>query len=266
MTAMTGAGFSKRSASRFTGFGRQIGDYRRVQPERDAELSLKLEQATQAVPEFGYRQMASWLDESQERVRRMWELMELAVKPAKRRPIYEVPAAEPQERIHSAQYMDHVWTYDFMHDRLINGSTYRVLNVLDEYGRGCLAMHVARSIKADEVAKVLWEVMKSTGRKPKYIRSDNGPEFAADEVARQLRNWSVSQLFIDPGSPWQNGFVESFNGKVRTELLNREWFYSLEEASIMIERWRRWYNEQRPHSSLGGMTPAKFAAQYVAHA
>ena len=105
-------------------------------------------------------------------------------------------------------------------------------------------MHVARSIKAADVASVLREVMKTTGRKPKYIRSDNGPEFAADTVADHLRFWSVGQLFIEPGSPWQNGFIESFNGKARTELLNREWFYTIDEASVVIERWRRWYNEQ----------------------
>jgi transposase InsO family protein len=260
MAAMTTAGLSKHSASRLTGIGRQIDDYKRVQPARDAALETTLMHAVHAAPEFGYRQMARWLGESQDRVRRMWERLDLAVKPAKKPCVYGCVIGR-QERPTCAAYLDHVWTYDMMHDRLISGSTYRILNVLDEYGRSCLAMHVARSIKAADVASVLWEVMQSTGRKPKYIRSDNGPEFAADGVAAQLETWSVGQLFIAPGSPWENGFIESFNGKVRTELLNREWFYSLEEAAIMIERWRRWYNEQRPHSALGGLTPAKFAAQ-----
>jgi transposase InsO family protein len=242
MTAMINAGLSKHSASRFTGIGRQIDDYQRMQPLRDAQLQTRLVQATHAAPEFGYRQMARWLGESPDRVRRMWEQMDLAVKPAKK-PWERVPAAEPcqdaQERPMCAEHLDHVWTYDMMHDRLMNGSSYRILNVLDEYGRCCLAMHVARSIKAADVAQVLWEVMQATGRKPKYIRSDNGPEFAADLVAAQLEAWSVGQLFIAPGSPWENGFIESFNGKVRTELLNREWFYSLDEAALVIERWRR---------------------------
>ena len=196
----------------------------------------------------------------------MWAVLNLAVKPAKKRPLNAVALAEPDERPTQAEYLDHVWTYDMMHDRLSNGRVYRILNVLDEYGRTCLAMHVARSIKATDVANVLLEVMKQTGRKPKYIRSDNGPEFAANWVAQQLSVRAVQQLFIDPGSPWQNGFIESFNGKARTELLNREWFNSLEEAKVMIERWRQWYNEQRPHSSLGGLTPAKFATQQKADA
>lgn len=265
MAAMTTAGLSKHRASRFTGIGRQIGDYKRVQPVRDAELETKLMNAVHAAPEFGYRQMAHWLGESQDRVRRMWEVLDLAVQPAKK-PLLHTGVIESQERFTCAEHLDHVWTYDMMHDRLVNGSTYRILNVLDEYGRSCLAMHVARSIKATDIARVLWEVMQSTGRKPKYIRSDNGPEFAADAVAAQLEVWHIGQLFIAPGSPWENGFIESFNGKVRTELLNREWFYSLEEAAIMIERWRRWYNEQRPHSALGGLTPAKFAAQMSVNA
>jgi transposase InsO family protein len=266
MSDMTAAGFSKRGASRYTGIGRQIDDYERVQPKRDAELSAKLENATNAAPEFGYRQMASWIGESQDRVRRQWEIMNLAIKPAKKPTFYVSSAIELQERLHSAEYLDHVWTYDMMHDRLANGSTYRILNVLDEFSRTCLAMYVSRSIKAVDVAKVLWAVTKTSGRKPRYIRSDNGSEFAADLVAEQMSNWSVRQLFITPGSPWENGFIESFNGKARVELLNREWFHTIEEATIVIERWRRWYNEQRPHSSLGGIPPAKFVAQCVARA
>ena len=171
---------------------------------------------------------------------------------------------EPDRHPTQAESLDHVWTYDMMHDRLSSGRSYRILNIIDEYSRSCLAMHVAWAIKATDVAKVLLEVMKTTGRKPKYIRSDNGPEFAASWVAEQLSLKGVQQLFIAPGSPWQNGFVESFNGKVRTELLNREWFYTIEEAAVVIERWRHWYNEQRPHSSLGGLPPAKFVAQSVA--
>jgi putative transposase len=266
MSDMTASGFSKRSASRLTGVGRQINDYVCVLPQRDAELSAKLATATNAAPEFGYRQMASWIGESQERVRRQWEIMNLAVKPAKKPSLYAGSVIEPFERPQSAAYLDHVWTYDMMEDRLANGSKYRVLNVLDEYSRTCLAMYVAKSIKAIDVARVLWEVAKSTGRKPRFIRSDNGSEFAADVVAQQMTTRSVGQLFIDPGSPWQNGFIESFNGKVRTELLNREWFHTLEEATVIIERWRRWYNEQRPHSSLGGIPPAKFLAQCVTRA
>lgn len=264
MTDMSDVGLSRRKASQYTGIGRQINDYERQQPKRDAELSVKLAQGAMAVPEFGYRQMASWLGERQARVRRLWEQLDLAVKPAKKQPLTDPVMNEPDRHPTQAESLDHVWTYDMMHDRLSNGRSYRILNIIDEYSRSCLAMHVAWAIKATDVAKVLLEVMKTTGRKPKYIRSDNGPEFAASWVAEQLSLKGVQQLFIAPGSPWQNGFIESFNGKARTELLNREWFYTIEEAAVVIERWRHWYNEQRPHSSLGGLPPAKFVAQSVA--
>ncbi len=134
--AMTDAGLSKHRASQYTGIGRQIDDYKRVQPVRDAELETRLMNAIHAVPEFGYRQMARWLGESHDRVRRMWEQMDLAVKPAKK-PFLRVSADEsgqnPQERLTCAEHLDHVWTYDMMHDRLMNGRSYRILNVLDEY-------------------------------------------------------------------------------------------------------------------------------------
>jgi putative transposase len=249
-----------------TGIGRQIEDYECVQPKRDAELRAKLENAVNAAPEFGYRQMARWIGASEDRVRRLWNIMNLAMKPAKKPGIYGDSALEPQERPQCATNPDHVWTYDMMQGRLANGKPFRILNIMDEYSRTCLAMSAAKSIKAIDVAKVLWEVMKSTGRKPQYIRSDNGSEFAANVVAQQMTMWSVGQLFIAPGSPWQNGFIESFNGKVRVELLNREWFHTVDEAAVIIERWRRWYNEQRPHSSLGGISPVKFLAQCATRA
>ena len=151
-----------------------------------------------------------------------------------------------------------------MHDKLYDRSPYRLLNVLDEYTRECMTIHVSRAIKSPDVIQVLWEVIKTTGRKPEFIRSDNGAEFSAGLVTDWLSVQHIGPTFIDVGSPWQNGFIESCNGKARTELLKREWFYSLEEAKIIIERWRQFYNNVRPHSALGRMAPVKFAAAWIA--
>ena len=150
-----------------------------------------------------------------------------------------------------------------MHDCLFDGSFYRLLNVIDEFTRECMTIYVARSIKSADVIRVLWEVMKTSGRKPKYLRSDNSAEFTAKGVTDWLAAQKVGPAFIDPGSPWQNGFVESFNGKVRLELLKREWFHSLVEADVVIQQWHQYYNDERPHSALGRLSPTRFAATQI---
>ena len=157
---------------------------------------------------------------------------------------------------------NHVWSYDFLTDRTENGRQLRLLAVIDEYTRECLAIEVDRSFTADDVIGVLQYLFAVRGR-PDYIRSDNGPEFVARKVRRWLDEASVQTLFIAKGSPWENGYIESFNGKVRDELLARELFLSLEEARWVIDRWRLDYNHHRIHSSLNYRTPAAFAAGCV---
>lgn len=251
-------GLSQRTACEMSGVTRRVAQYRAKQSERDSILETQIRTALKAHPEFGYRQMAGFIHVSEDRVRRLWERLGLKCeKPKKSRRKVE-PSLEP--RPHRAEYRDHVWSYDFMHDRLFDRSAYRLLNVLDEYTRECLTIHVSRSIKSEHVIQVLWEVMNATGRKPKFLRSDNGAEFTALAVTHWLAAQQVGSAFIDPGSPWQNGFLESFNGKLRVELLKREWFHSVEEAGIMIEQWRLYYNNDRPHSALGRLSPAQFAA------
>ena len=151
-------------------------------------------------------------------------------------------------------FLKHVWSYDFMHDRTYNGVKFRILNVMDEFTRECLAVRVARRLTSHDVIEVLTDLFIEQGV-PVHIRSDNGPDF----IARRVRNWleklQVRPLFIEPGSPWENGYIESFNGKMRDELLNLEIFYSLKEAQVLIEMWRRHYNTIRPHSSLGYRPP-----------
>jgi transposase InsO family protein len=146
------------------------------------------------------------------------------------------------------EHKDHVWSYDFVKDHTENGKAFRISNIIDEYTRECPATFVARSIKAEDVLNQLFNlfVFRSV---PEHIRSDNGPEFIAKAVRKWLNQMAVKTLFIEPGSPWENGYIESFNGKMRDELLNRDIFTTLEEAKVLINQWRREYNQIRPHSA-----------------
>ena len=142
-----------------------------------------------------------------------------------------------------------------MIDRTADGRAFKILNIIDEYTRECLAILVARKIKNQDVIDLLFDLFILRGI-PQYIRSDNGPEFTARTVRRWLARLSVGTLFIEPGSPWENGYIESFNGKLRDELLSREIFMTLQEAKVLLAQWRREYNQLHPHSSLGYRPPA----------
>ena len=159
------------------------------------------------------------------------------------------------------EYKDHVWSYDFVTARTDDSRAFRLLNIIDEYTRECLAILVARKIKAQDVIDALFELFIFRGI-PKHVRSDNGPEFTAKAVRKWLERLGVKTLFIEPGSPWENGYIESFNGKLRDELLNREIFTTLIEAKVLISNWRKEYNQVRPHSSLGYRPPAPEAKMY----
>ncbi len=153
-----------------------------------------------------------------------------------------------------------MWSYDFIEDATHDGRKLRMLVVIDEFSRECLAIVVARRLQSKHVLECLSDLFKARGT-PAYIRSDNGPEFTAAAVRRWLGQVGVGTLFIEPGSPWENGYVESFNGKFRAELLNRELFDTLLEAQVFIERWRHEYNTFRPHSALGYRPPAPEAVE-----
>jgi putative transposase len=153
------------------------------------------------------------------------------------------------------EYKDHVWSYDFVHDRTHDGRALRILTVIDEYSRESLAVRVERSFTSRKVIDTLARLFIRRGT-PDYIRSDNGPEFTAKAVRDWLMKLEIKTLFIEPGSPWENGYNESFNGKLRDELLNREILYTLNEARVSVEMWRKKYNTIRPHSSLGYKPPA----------
>ncbi len=153
------------------------------------------------------------------------------------------------------EHKDHVWSYDFVKEHTENGKGFRVLNIIDEYSRECLATLVDRKIKSEDVLDQLFNLFVFRGI-PEHIRSDNGPEFTARAVRKWLNRLGVKTLFIEPGSPWENGYIESFNGKMRDELLNREIFTTLVEAKVLINQWRREYNQIRPHSALSYHPPA----------
>jgi putative transposase len=153
------------------------------------------------------------------------------------------------------EHKDHVWSYDFMIERTANGRACKILNIIDEYTRESLSVKVNRKIRSQDVIEELFNLFIFRGI-PEHIRSDNGPEFTARTVRKWLSRLGVKTLFIEPGSPWENGYIESFNGKLRDELLDREIFTTLEEARVLIEAWRKEYNQVRPHSSLGYQPPA----------
>ena len=152
------------------------------------------------------------------------------------------------------KHKHHVWSYDFVSEKTHDGGSFKILNVIDEFTRECLASFVARRIRSQDVIFVLADLFQQHGI-PEHIRSDNGPEFVAKKLMSWFKILSVKILFIQPGSPWENGYCESFNGKMRYQFLDGEIFYSLLEAKVLIEAWRRHYNEIRPHSSLGGRPP-----------
>ena len=154
-----------------------------------------------------------------------------------------------------AEYPNQVWSYDFVEDRTHDGRKYRMLNLIDEFTHECLAIRVARKLKATDVIDVFSDLFILRGV-PGHVRSDNGPEFVAKAVQAWIAAVGARTAYIAPGSPWENGFIESFNARLRDELLDGEIFYSLREAEVVIESWRRHYNQVRPHASLGYRAPA----------
>lgn len=159
---------------------------------------------------------------------------------------------------HRPTFKNHVWSYDFVHHRTHDGRSYRMLNIMDEFTRECLAIKVKRRLNSFDVLETLADLFLLHGQ-PKFIRSDNGPEFIAERLRDWLSSLEVKTLFIEPGSPWENGYIESFNGRLRDELLNGEVFYTLNEAKVILESWRKDYNHVRPHSSLGYRVPVPLA-------
>jgi transposase InsO family protein len=208
---------------------------------------------------YSYRRVTAMLNSegwqvNHKRVERLWRREGLKVpgRQPKRRRLWLTDGSCVRLR---PAFKGHVWSYDFVAARTRDGRAFRLLVIIDEYTRECLAIYVARRITSDDVLGVLAQLFVGKGA-PCHLRSDNGTEFTAKAVREWLSRVGVKTLYIEPGSPWENGYVESFNGKLRDELLNLEIFDTLLEAQVLVERWRRQYNVVRPHSSLGYRPPA----------
>ena len=244
---------------------RALGQHRSVQrheatPRADEDaLTRAVIALARRFGRYGYRKVGSLLRQAgwtvnDKRVERIWRQEGL-----------KVPKRQPKRGrlwLHDGscvrlrpEHPNHVWAYDFVADRTHDGRAFRMLTLIDEYKRECLAIVVDRKLCSEDVIETLAECFMKHGV-PEHLRSDNGPEMTAKCVRSWLGRVGVKTLFIEPGSPWENGYCESFNGRLRDELLAREIFYTLEEARVLVENWRREYNGIRPHGSLGQWPPA----------
>jgi transposase InsO family protein len=252
-------GCSERRVCRALGIGRSTVRYVPQPRPDEGPLRQAVVRLAAQYGRYGYRRVTGLLAQegwavSRSRVERLWKQEGL-----------RVPARQPKRgrlwladgscvRLRPA-HRHHVWSWDFVMDRTDDGRPLKLMVVLDEWSRECLAIHVARRIRATDVLQVFADLMQVHGV-PTQLRSDNGPEMVATTLRGWLARVGAGTLYITPGSPWENGYCESFNGKLRDELLNRELFYTRYEAQVLVERWRVHYNRVRPHSALGYRPPA----------
>jgi transposase InsO family protein len=254
-----GLGISEHRACRVLKQARSTQRRRLAVRDDEDVLTRRVVELARRYGRYGYRRITALLRRegwrvNHKRVERIWRQAGLKVprKQPKRGRLWLNDGSCIRLR---PERKDHVWTYDFIHDRTRDGRPVRILSLLDEYSRECLALKAARNLTSEDVLACLDELFLWRGV-PEYLRSDNGSEFTAAAVRTWLATLEVSPLYIEPGSPWENGYVESFHGKLRDELLNGELFDTLWEAQVLLERWRREYNRVRPHSALGYRPPA----------
>jgi putative transposase len=256
-------GVSERRACLLVDQHRSTNRYRAVAPELELRLVARMNELAAKHPRYGYRRIWALLRQegfavNRKRIERLWRLEGHRVPPRRRstgqkavggaaNAAWVVPATGPHD----------VWSYDFVSSRTEDGLALRILNVVDEFTRVCLGSKVARNMGAGDVERFLGELFERHGR-PRVMRSDNGREFIAQQLADYLRRQGVGQAFIEKASPQQNAFVERFNGTMRDEVLNGETFRSVLEARVVIDAWVTEYNTLRPHRGLGMMTPAAF--------
>jgi len=249
----------ERRVCRVIGQPRSTQRYRRVGADDEAALTEAIVRLASEYGRYGYRRVTALLRRegwhvNHKRVERIWrrEGLKVPVKQPKRGRLWLNDGSCIRLR---PSWPNHVWAYDFVMARTHDGKAFRMLTIIDEWTRECLAIDVARHLRSDDVLYRLAELFVDRGP-PDHIRSDNGSEFTAKAVRDWLARVGVKTLYIAPGSPWENGYNESFNGKLGNELLDGEIFYSLKEAQVLIERWRHHYNTVRPHSALGYRPPA----------
>jgi len=261
------AGISQRRACRVLGQARSTQRYPARQRNGERALTERITELALRHPRYGYRRIAALLRRERywrgrvnlKRVYRLWrkEGLNVPEKQHKKRRL-ALGASPNASHRRRAEHAGHVWSYDFCHDQTSDGRPLKILSVLDEYTRRCLAIEVQRRITGYDVVRVLAALMKLHGP-PRHVRSDNGPEFVASAVRAWLRDSAVGPLYVAPGSPWENAYSESFHARLRDEVLRREEFYTVGEAWAILENWRQEYNQERPHGSLGYMTPEEFS-------
>jgi transposase InsO family protein len=256
---------SQRRACQALGIHRSAVRYQpRTSAKRQA-LVKRMHELAQQHPRFGYRRIAALLRlegwrVNAKRIHRLWRLEGLKV-PKKQRKKRRLGSRANGCNRRQASCPNEVWSYDFVMDQTMDGRRLKILPIVDEFTRECLVMVVARRIRAKDVVAVLATLFAQRGC-PGHLRSDNGPEFIAKAVKGWLDATKVATLCIEPGSPWENAYSESFNSRLGDEVPDRELFVSLKEAQVFLEEHRRQYNEERPHSSLGYVAPAVFLAQW----
>lgn len=258
----TARGLSERRACALLSVARSSLHYESRLAIRDAPVLSAMSILSAQYPRYGYRRIHIFLERqgyvmSMDRAWRLWKLGRLQV--PRKRPRRRVSVLRP--RPVPAVNARHVWAYDFVFDACANGQQLKCLTVIDEFTRECLAIDVAGSIRSGRVIEVLSQLISVHGA-PRYLRSDNGPEFVSRAILKWAAQNGMEMALSDPGKPWQNGADESFNGKFRDECLSLEWFRNRIEAKVVIDQWRRHYNDVRPHSSLSYLTPNEFKQQY----
>ena len=251
-------GHSQRQACELIELPRSMLKYRSLRAQRDAPALDAMRRIAATYPRYGYRRVRIFLRREghamgPERAYRLWRIAGLQL--PRRRPRRRIAVSRPRPL--PAIGPNQVWAYDFVHDHCANGQKLKCLTIIDEFTCECLAIDVAGSIRSVRVIDVLTRLISLRGA-PMFLRSDNGPEFVSKAILQWLMEAKIDAALIDPGKPWQNADNESFNGKFRDECLSMEWFRSRTEARVLIEIWRRHYNDVRPHSSLDYQTPHEF--------
>jgi transposase InsO family protein len=251
------------------GVSRSSQRYAPREDDEEQRLVVRLLELVREHPRYGYRFMTALLrregwEVNRKRVYRLWQQEGLQVR-RKQRKKRRLGTSDGGCVRRAAEHKDHVWAWDFVFDRTAGGRPIKLLSIVDEFTRECVALEVGRRMTSDDVLDVLVDLFAIRGV-PKHIRSDNGPEFIARAIRQFLERAGVEALYIEPGSPWQNGFAESFHSRLRSELLDAEVFENVAAAQALAAAWRNQYNHHRPHSSLGYQTPAAFASGCAASA
>jgi putative transposase len=253
---------SERRACRVLRQPRSSQRYVSTKAGKDVALVERMVALSRQNPRYGYRRVWALLGRegwavNKKRVQRLWREAGLKV-PTKERKRRRLGTSEDGCTRRRAEYIDHVWSYDFAMDATEDGRRLKVMPIVDEYSRECLALDTERSITAEDLIETLDRLFTKRGQ-PAYIRSDNGPEFIAEAIKHWLAASGVGTLYIEPGAPWENAYSETFMSRLRDELLNREVFANLKEAQVLAGDYREHYNYHRPHGALGYLSPMEFA-------